>query len=133
MKLNKMQISAIADKIYGQIKSAINAENTKIRAAFNFDKWKKNNKETVVALENSIKYCKEYVKLAKIDCRYNDILQVSELNIEDTLKSLFEDGIKDKEYPCRKDNIEQDIILETIEGDNLDTIITKLVDKYTKC
>ena len=132
MKLTKIQISALTDKIYGQIKNIIDAENTKMRATLSFDKWKKNNKETVIALENSVKYCKEYVKLAKIDYRYNDILRVSELNIENTLKSLFEDGIKDKEYPCRKDDIEQDIILETIEDSDINTIIDKLVEKYSK-
>jgi hypothetical protein len=132
MKLTKIQISALADKIYRQIKNIIDAENNEMRAAFSFDKWKKNNKETVAALEQSIKYCKEYVKLAKINYRYNDILQVSELNIEDTLKSLFEDGIKDKEYPCKKDDIEQDIILETIEASDINTIIDKLVEKYSK-
>jgi hypothetical protein len=132
MKLTKIQISALADKIYRQIKNIIDAENNEMRAAFSFDKWKKNNKETVAALEQSIKYCKEYVKLAKINYRYNDILQVSELNIEDTLKSLFEDGIKDKEYPCKKDDIEQDIILETIEDIDINTLVDKLVDKYSK-
>lgn len=132
MKLTKIQISALADKIYEQIKNTIDAENTKMRATLSFDKWKKNNKEIIIALENSVKYCKEYAELAKITYRYDDILQVSELNIENTLKELFENNIKDKEYPCGKYDIEQDIILETIENTDINEIINKLVEKYSK-
>lgn len=132
MKLNNQQVSALADKIYNQITKSVDTENEILRASFSFDKWKKNNKDIVAALENSIKWCKEYVKLAKIESRYNDFFQASEVNNTDTLKGLFEDTIEDKKYPCTRREIEQDIILETIECENLDSIITKLIDKYTK-
>ena len=131
MKLNNQQVSALADKIYKQVSDKINKENKQLDKLADFNKWKKENKPIVDALTEAVNSCKQYVKLANITYSYNDFLRVSEVSIEKELKSKFKEGVEYRKYPDQY-SIKQDIILETIECENLDSIITKLVDKYTK-
>lgn len=132
MKLNNQQVSALADKIYDQIKKGIDKYNTLLDKSCKFDKWKKDNTDIVDALSRATTYCKIYAELVNITYSYNDFLQVSEIDVNKELKRVFKEGISYKKMPCSKDEIRQDIILDTIECDNLDEVITKLVDKYTK-
>lgn len=128
MKLTKIQISALADKIYNQVSNKIDAENKALKEdPAKFAKWKKENKEYVEALENAVKYCKEVLK-------FNDhcyIRNVSNIDISYKLNSEFKDTLELKSNPS-KQSIEQDIILETIEDIDISTLVDKLVDKYSK-
>lgn len=129
MKLTKIQISALADKIYNQVSNKIDAENKALKEdPAKFAKWKKENKEYVEALENAVKYCKEVLK-------FNDdhyyIRYVSDIDISYKLQSEFRDTLELKSIPS-KQSIEQDIILETIEDIDINTLVDKLVDKYSK-
>jgi len=128
MKLTKIQISALADKIYNQVSNKIDAENKALKEdPAKFAKWKKENKEYVEALENAVKYCKEVLKF---DDHYY-IRYVSDIDISYKLNSEFKDTLELKSIPS-KQSIEQDIILETIEDIDINTLVDKLVDKYSK-
>lgn len=128
MKLTKIQISALADKIYSQVSNKIDAENKALKEdPAKFAKWKKENKEYVEALENAVKYCKEVLKF---DDHYY-IRYVSDIDISYKLQSEFRDTLELKSNPS-KQSIEQDIILETIEDIDINTLVDKLVDKYSK-
>ncbi len=128
MKLTKIQISALADKIYNQVSNKIDAENKALKEdPAKFAKWKKENKEYVEALENAVKYCKEVLKF---DDHYY-IRKVSDIDISYKLQSEFRDTLELKSIPS-KQSIEQDIILETIEDIDINTLVDKLVDKYSK-
>ncbi len=128
MKLTKIQISALADKIYNQVSNKIDAENKALKEdPAKFAKWKKENKEYVEALENAVKYCKEVLKF---DNHYY-IRKVSDIDISYKLQSEFRDTLELKSIPS-KQSIEQDIILETIEDIDINTLVDKLVDKYSK-
>lgn len=128
MKLTKIQISALADKIYNQVSNKIDAENKALKEdPAKFAKWKKENKEYVEALENAVKYCKEVLKF---DDHYY-IRYVSDIDISYKLNSEFKDTLELKSNPS-KQSIEQDIILETIEDIDINTLVDKLVDKYSK-
>jgi len=128
MKLTKIQISALADKIYNQVSNKIDAENKALKEdPAKFAKWKKENKEYVEALENAVKYCKEVLKF---DDHYY-IRYVSDIDISYKLQSEFRDTLELKSIPS-KQSIEQDIILETIEDIDINTLVDKLVDKYSK-
>ena len=128
MKLTKIQISALADKIYNQASNKIDAENKALKEdPAKFAKWKKENKEYVEALENAVKYCKEVLKF---DDHYY-IRSVSDIDISYKLNSEFKDTLELKSNPS-KQSIEQDIILETIEDIDINTLVDKLVDKYSK-
>ena len=128
MKLTKIQISALADKIYNQVSNKIDAENKALKEdPAKFAKWKKENKEYVEALENAVKYCKEVLKF---DDHYY-IRYVSDIDISYKLQSEFRDTLELKSNPS-KQSIEQDIILETIEDIDINTLVDKLVDKYSK-
>lgn len=128
MKLTKIQISALADKIYSQVSNKIDAENKALKEdPAKFAKWKKENKEYVEALENAVKYCKEVLKFE--DDYY--IRNVSDIDISYKLNSEFKDTLELKSNPSKR-SIEQDIILETIEDIDINTLVDKLVDKYSK-
>ena len=128
MKLTKIQISALADKIYNQVSNKIDAENKALKEdPAKFAKWKKENKEYVEALENAVKYCKEVLKF---DDHYY-IRNVSNIDISYKLNSEFKDTLELKSNPSKR-SIEQDIILETIEDIDISTLVDKLVDKYSK-
>ena len=128
MKLTKIQISALADKIYNQVSNKIDAENKALKEdPAKFAKWKKENKEYVEALENAVKYCKEVLKF---DDHYY-IRNVSNINVPYKLHSEFKDTLQLKSTPS-KQSIQQDIILETIEDIDINTLVDKLVDKYSK-
>ena len=128
MKLTKIQISALADKIYNQVSNKIDAENKALKEdPAKFAKWKKENKEYVEALENAVKYCKEVLKFDDHDY----IRNVSDIDISYKLQSEFRDTLELKSNPS-KQSIEQDIILETIEDIDINTLVDKLVDKYSK-
>ena len=131
MKLTNQQVSALADKIYNQIKGDIEKVNKELKSPINFSIWIKKNKETVDTLNKCVEYAKKYVELTDKEYRYDNFLEVSNTDINQELKTIFENSIETKQCPY-KDEIKQDIILETIECENLDSIITKLVDKYTK-
>ena len=128
MKLTKIQISALANKIYSQVSNKIDAENKALKEdAAKFAKWEKENKEYVEALENAVKYCKE---LLKFDDEYY-VRTVANIDVIQKLTVEFKNTLTLKDKPYRLD-IEQDIILETIEDIDINTLVDKLVDKYSK-
>ena len=131
MKLTKIQISALVDKIYNQIKNSVEDYNNKLEEnPILFNTWKKNNKELVSSIENSINSCKKLKELIDSDCPYH-IKYAADLNIKEELQGFFRETLTLKSYPAQH-IIENDIILETIECEDIDSIISKLVDKYTK-
>ena len=128
MKLTKIQISALADKIYSQVSNKIDAENKALKEdPAKFAKWKKENKEYVEVLENAVKYCKELLKFD--DDYYTGT--IANKDVSHTLNVEFKKTLTLKDKPNKTD-IEQDIILETIEDIDISTLVDKLVDKYSK-
>ena len=128
MKMNNVQISALTDKIYTQIVKEIEQQRNLLTEDVNkLNKWKKDNKSYVESLTAAVEGCKKYVKFT--DDYY--VKNISQIDIEDEIKSKFIKSLKLKSYPS-KESIKQDIILETIESTDLETIINKLVEKYSK-
>ena len=128
MKLTKIQISALADKIYNQVRDKIDAENKALKEdSVKFNKWKKENKEYAEALENAQIWCE---KLETIEHHYY-VSNVADINVETHLKDLYYKSLELKSNPS-KQSIQQDIILETIEDIDINTLVDKLVDKYSK-
>ena len=129
MKLTKIQISALADRIYNQVSNKIDAENKALKEdPTKFAKWKKENKEYVEALENAVKYCKE---LLKFDDDEYYTRTITNIDVTQKLTVEFKKTLTLKDKPYKSD-IEQDIILETIEDIDINTLVDKLVDKYSK-
>lgn len=129
MKLNNQQVSALAERIYSQISSKINEENKQLENdPIKFKKWTSENKKYVQALVGMIENSRTLETLEE-DCYYSR--HFSEMKIDVVLKNKFKSTLELKNYPSTN-VIKQDIILETIECENIDAVINKLVDKYTK-
>jgi len=129
MKLNNQQVSALADKIHADISLKISAENKELKNDIaKYGIWARANKKYIEALANIQQNTKILESLGE-RCYHSRYF--AEMNIPDKLKNKFTETLK-LNYPPQIGTIKADIILETIECENLDSIITKLVDKYTK-
>ena len=116
MKLNKQQIEAIASKIKKNVVDPINQHNNAIR-----------NSVEYIDFENLNKDC---IKLRVLLDKYSVNYQVNQI-----IFKIKSDYFKDRFLSTPNfgyDNVDiiNDIILGTIEYDNLDELIGKLSEKY---
>ena len=117
LKLNKVQMEALARKISTEIKAEAIANNKAITDSEEYKKFCEVDKECLLVKELFDKY--------HFDVYYcNAILnRIKSCNFENRLiavPSVHEEEILD------------DIIIETIECDDLDTLIKKITQKYKK-
>lgn len=115
MKISKQQISALASKLTSEIEDS----NTKKEK----EEWKK-------CLEK-FKKTKEYSYIDHINKFYNEIAKTTHTMIAEgsiLVMSGYKSSIK-YDYNLRQ-RIENDILISTIECDNLDEIINKIKEKY---
>jgi len=116
MKLSKQQVEAIASKIVRQVVDPINKHNNEVKLSKEYIDFESTNKDCIEI--NRI--CKEY------DDTYHS-RQIAQ-KIKDTyFKDRF---IKSPSFGYNNVDIINDIILGTIEYDNLDELINKLSEKY---
>jgi len=108
MKLNKEQIEALTSKIHSSIFRTITKKNEVIQN-LNLEKFKKTKEgKMYFTLKNSETHKHLINTYGKIPA-----------------------NIKLIDIPCRS-NVRSEIVLATIECDNLDILIKKIEDKYTK-
>jgi len=114
MKLNKMQIEALASNIVSEINVEILKDNKIIKEAA-AEKFLKTPVGKAVTLINASFFNSAY--------KYNSTM------IENMAMSYYEISyIK----TINKSTVENDIILNTIEATDLDTLITKIKSKYAR-
>ena len=132
MKLTNQQVKALAKKIYKDINDKINEYNDSINNGVNFKEWLSKNKKYVDLIND---FTKTYLRIK--DCKelsdtmgyYFDRIDVSEKNIDTTLKYLFSKTLRLKKG-VSLDAIENEIILATIEYDDLDSLTKSLYKKF---
>ena len=132
MKLTNQQIKALAKKIHKDVNDKINEYNNSIDNDTNFKKWLSKNKEYANLMND---FTKAYLRIK--DCKelsdnmgyYFDRIDVSEKNIDTTLKYIFSKTLKLKKG-VSLDAIENEIILATIEYDDLDSLTKSLYKKF---
>lgn len=130
-KLNKMEISAIADKIYSDIKKKIKDSNNKVESGF--DEWFAKFKTTsdFMKIETIISYCKDISKKYKnCDIPYH-ISNLATYTEEAVAKGVFKKTIKLKECNIKVEEIRNDIIIAQAKNEDLDKLIKDLTEKYS--
>jgi hypothetical protein len=123
MVLTKMQIEALTQKICTEINTIINNKNNIL----------KKNRDKEFKTHPIHKIATEYNKLIK---QYNNLL-LPERKLLQSQRELPtinpRNFIQIDEIPLVKDStIRNDIVIATIECENIDEIINKIKDKYTK-
>ena len=116
MKLSKQQVEAIAAKIKTNITRPINIHNAEIRNLAEYTNFENINKDCV--------------KLKALLADYSVDYQINQI-----ISKIKNDYFKDRFLPTPNfgyDNVDiiNDIILGTIEYDNLDELINSLSEKY---
>ena len=117
LKLTKDQRHALANKIAKEIK----------QPAIDFNKELKDSYEYKTFLDNN----EDYIIASSLNIKYKNIF--TDYNLSRLGKRILEEEFNDrlmKVSNVSTDSIENDIILETIECDNLESLITKIKDKY---
>ena len=128
-KLNKMQYEALASEIYNKVALNINKYNNSLFSEEKVEVWKKNNSKF---LDRYSKFLEE-VKYFKSDKRLNNKYRFEqiEVSIEEIVERNFKATLEKKEYPS-KQSIYNELILETIEETDIQSLIDKLIEKFSK-
>ena len=133
MKLTKQQVDALAFKIYNEIRSEVIKYNDTLQTEEKFIKWRKSNKDIEETLEEAIFVCSNMVNNPQyapiITYHFEAIAKYDLKDIEYNMKRIFEKTLILKDYPTET-MLKNDIILSTIECDNLDDIIETIKKKY---
>ena len=116
MKLSKQQIEAIASKIKKNVVEPINQHNDDIRNSVEYTDFESINKDCV--------------KIRSLLDNYNVDYQINQI-----ISKIKSDYFKDKlisppSFGYNNCDIINDIILGTIEYDNLEELINNLSEKY---
>lgn len=135
-KLNKMEISAIADKIIKDVNGSIKSYNEEINSDENYNKWlKKFIKTSEYALIiQTIDIVKEYntlVKEARKRKRWGGSITIHIDEEDDILKALFSNTIKEKESNITREDLINELILSQAKNEDLDKLIKDLTEKYS--
>ena len=121
MKLSNQQITALASRVYNDINSKRNKANAEI--------LNKNNKITSKLLSTAARnILEDYFKITSP--------QYTQSSINSYIDSYIKNKYRDKLLPLQSNvisqkNIENEIIIETIECENLDELITKITKKFS--
>ena len=117
MKLSKQQITALADSIHKDISSRISENNKQINS--------KNDKIITKLLSQA-----KYKELSKFATKFNRLGEVKNYVLEETNTKLTDKPIS-VNYNLKYD-IQNEIILRTIECDNLKELIDSVTNKFIK-
>lgn len=118
MKLTKMQVSALADKIIDEIKQPIIDNNKNVKESKTYRQfWER----------------KDVQKVCEIAVNYGMDTQNYEVKrfVDQMMDGYFSNKIKPIPY-INKSFIESDIIVSTIEHDDLNSLIESIKLKYSK-
>lgn len=133
MKLTTQQINALTSKIYGEIRIEVINFNESLKTREAFKKWEAKNPKYRKLLDAAVEACNNAVSSRNIrnNCGYNlrNVGDYKVKDINDIIRSIFENSLKLKYYPS-SDTLKNDIILRTIECDNLESIIETIKKKY---
>lgn len=133
MKLTKQQVDALTFKIYNEIRSEVIKYNDTLQTEEKFIKWRKSNKDIEEILTDAIIACSNIVNNPQYEpistYHFETIAKYDLKDIEYNMKRIFEKTLILKDYPTET-MLKNDIILSTIECDNLDDIIETIKKKY---
>lgn len=128
-KLNKMQYEALASEIYNKVALNINKYNNSLPSEEKVEVWKKNNSRFLDRYSKFLEEVKYFKSDKRLDNKYR--FEQIEVSIEEIVERNFKATLEKKEYPS-KQSIYNELILETIEETDIQSLIDKLIEKFSK-
>lgn len=128
-KLNKMQYEALASEIYNKVALNINKYNNSLSSEEKVEVWKKNNSRFLDRYSKFLEEVKYFKSDKRLDNKYR--FEQIEVSIEEIVERNFKATLEKKEYPS-KQSIYNELILETIEETDIQSLIDKLIEKFSK-
>lgn len=134
MKLNKMEISAIAENIYKDVNKKVSDYNKKVENSF--DDWFEKFKKTP-----NYKDFAELISCAKlISTRFERsgityyVTNLAKFSVEEIVRPMFRKEIESKLKKNKVDisQIKNDIIIAQVKNEDLDSLIKQITEKYSK-
>lgn len=133
MKLTNQQVNALTSKIYNEIRSEVKKYNDTLQTDEKFIEWRRSNEDIEQILKDAIIACSNVVNNPQFEIianyHFETIAGYGLKDIEYKMKRIFEKTIALKDYPTQI-MLKNDIILSTIECDDLDSIIENIKSKY---
>lgn len=133
MKLTNQQINALASKIYNEIRSEVRKYNDTLQTDEKFIEWRRSNEDIEEILKDAIIACSNVVNNPQFEIianyHFETIAEYGLKDIEYKMKRIFEKTLILKDYPT-ENTLKNDIILSTIECDNLEDMIEAIKKKY---
>jgi len=133
MKLTNQQVNALTSKIYNEIRSEVKKYNDTLQTDEKFIEWRRSNEDIEQILKDAIIACSNVVNNPQFEIianyHFEAIAKYDLKDIEDKMKRIFQNTIALKNYPTET-MLKNDIILSTIECDNLEDIIKTIKNKY---
>lgn len=133
MKLTKQQVDALAFKIYNEIKQEVKEHNDALQTEKEFLEWKLKNPRYKQLIEKVVAACNDIIEYRiegyTADYNLRNIASWKTKDIDSEVEDIFKASLNLKNYPTET-MLKNDIILSTIECDNLDDIIETIKKKY---
>jgi hypothetical protein len=133
MKLTTQQVNALTSKIYNEIRNEVKKYNDTLQTEEKFEKWRRGNDKIENILTKAVISCSDVVHNPQLKCISSYHFEnIASYNLEDItakMKRVFEKTLILKDYPTET-MLKNDIILSTIECDNLDNLINNIKKKY---
>jgi len=133
MKLTNQQITALATKLYREVNLKINKYNENLNSDKEFEKWEKKNSNYRVLYNNAVNACKAIIvnDELKLFCDYyiNSVSKKSTEEIDQIVRTVYRRGLPLKQG-IGLDTIKEDIVIETIDSENVDEMLEKITSKY---
>lgn len=133
MKLTNQQVNALASKLYNEIRNEVIEYNDTLQTEEKFIKWRRDNIKLEDKLLDAISACSTIKYNPQLKCisdyHFESIANYDLENVRNKMKRVFSNTLVLKDYPTET-MLKNDIILSTIECDNLDDIINNIKKKY---
>ena len=128
-KLNKMQYEALASEIYSKVTKNIKSHNENLFSEEKIEAWKKNNSKFIDRYSIFLEEVKYFKSDKRIDGKYR--FEHIETPIEDIVVKNLRNTIEEKKIPSI-DSIYNSLVLETIEETDIQNLIDKLIERFSK-
>jgi len=138
-KLNRTEISAIAEDIYTKITTPIDNYNKELTSDKAFEEWREGFCKTqeyndlianLNAIENLNKFFNKYEFTSYNRSKVKVKVEINK-DYYSLVRIIWENSLQLKIYPTTIEKISQDLIIAQARNEGIDTMIESIIQKYS--